>query len=199
MNIRHFSAFILGSALAAFSLPASPQTPAPPPAKPCTAAEHAQFDFWIGEWEVHAAGQVAGSNSIAREFGGCVLVERWTGAKGLTGSSFNLYLPSRRQWHQTWVDSAGSLLQVYGEFRDGAMRLASQARDAKDPVHRITWTPNADGTVRQLWETSTDAGKTWSVAFDGLYRRKDGGAAPKGAAPRITSVARASAVASRRS
>jgi len=36
---------------------------------------------------------------------------------------------------------------------------------------RITWTPRADGTVRQLWETSAD-GKTWSAIFDGLYSRK---------------------------
>jgi hypothetical protein len=31
-------------------------------------------------------------------------------------------------------------------------------------------TPNADGSVRQLWETSRD-GQTWSVLFDGLYTR----------------------------
>ena len=36
---------------------------------------------------------------------------------------------------------------------------------------RITWTPNADGSVRQRWETSTDDGKTWTVAFDGIYRK----------------------------
>jgi hypothetical protein len=42
--------------------------------------------------------------------------------------------------------------------------------------NRITWTPHPDGSVRQLWEQSTDEGKTWQVAFDGLYRhsaRKD--------------------------
>ncbi len=38
----------------------------------------------------------------------------------------------------------------------------------------ITWTPNADGSVRQHWETSED-GKTWKTAFDGLYTpRKEG-------------------------
>ncbi len=36
--------------------------------------------------------------------------------------------------------------------------------------NRITYTPNPDGTVRQSWETSADAGKTWQPAFDGLYR-----------------------------
>lgn len=36
--------------------------------------------------------------------------------------------------------------------------------------HRITWTPNDDGSVRQLWE-STDAAGEWTVAFDGKYTR----------------------------
>ena len=38
--------------------------------------------------------------------------------------------------------------------------------------NRITWTPNADGSVRQHWEASTD-GETWTTAFDGRYVRKD--------------------------
>ena len=36
-------------------------------------------------------------------------------------------------------------------------------------MQRITWSKNADGTVRQLWESSTDGGTTWTVAFDGTY------------------------------
>jgi len=38
-------------------------------------------------------------------------------------------------------------------------------------VDRISWTPNDDGTVRQLWESSEDGGKTWTTAFDGRYER----------------------------
>jgi hypothetical protein len=46
------------------------------------------------------------------------------------------------------------------------------ARDGSGMVlHRISWTPNADGTVRQLWEASKDDGGTWAVLFDGLYAR----------------------------
>ena len=36
---------------------------------------------------------------------------------------------------------------------------------------RITWTPNADGSVRQLWEAA-DAKGAWTVAFDGRYTKK---------------------------
>jgi len=38
--------------------------------------------------------------------------------------------------------------------------------------NRISWHDNSDGTVRQHWETSADAGKSWQTAFDGLYRKK---------------------------
>jgi hypothetical protein len=36
---------------------------------------------------------------------------------------------------------------------------------------RITWTPNSDGSVRQLWEAADDKG-AWSVVFDGRYTRR---------------------------
>jgi hypothetical protein len=43
--------------------------------------------------------------------------------------------------------------------------------DAEVTRHRITWTPDADGSVRQLWE-STDVKGQWSTVFDGRYTRK---------------------------
>jgi len=39
------------------------------------------------------------------------------------------------------------------------------------PISRLTFTPNKDGSVRQYWEQTSDNGRTWSVAFDGAYRR----------------------------
>ena len=46
------------------------------------------------------------------------------------------------------------------------------ATDPKATVQqRITWTPAADGTVRQLWESTSDEGRTWTVLFDGRYVR----------------------------
>ena len=174
MNARTSLGLVAGSC--ATLLLAFPETlPAQQPPAACTAPEHRQFDFWVGVWEVSMGSQVAGTNTITREYNGCVIVERWTGAKGLTGTSVNVYHAPTKRWHQTWVDSAGSLLLLDGEFKDGAMRLASP-REGKT-LHRVTWTPNADGGVRQLWEQSTDGGANWSVAFDGLYRRKSGGGA----------------------
>ena len=36
----------------------------------------------------------------------------------------------------------------------------------------ITWSLEPDASVRQVWESSTDGGTTWTVAFDGRYVKK---------------------------
>lgn len=164
-NTVSFAAVMLSMAAAALSQGTPP---------PCSAPEHRAFDFWIGEWNVHGPkGKLAGTNRITLEYGGCVLHERYDTGRGYSGESFNVYDAPRKVWHQTWVDSSGLLLLLEGGTRDGKMVLEGQtaAVDGTLTKHRITWTPNADGSVRQLWESSNPAGE-WTVAFDGRYTRK---------------------------
>ena len=150
------------------------------PATPgCDQAEQRQFDFWAGDWEVTANDKIAGSNRVDLILNGCVLQENWQGAGpgGVRGTSFNIYDKATGHWHQSWVDSTGFLLQLDGGLVDGVMVLRGErpSPDGKGlTLHRISWTPLPDGTVRQLWEASTDDGNTWSVLFDGLYSRKAG-------------------------
>jgi len=146
------------------------------PASPCSSAEYRQFDFWIGDWNVSSDGQQAGTNSIHPVHRGCALQEDWQGAGegGISGSSFNIYDKASGKWHQTWVDANGTLLSLDGGLADGVMVLSGQrpAREGSGTaLHRISWTPNADGSVRQLWEVSQDDGGSWSVLFDGLYTK----------------------------
>lgn len=148
--------------------------PAAPSARPCGGAEYRQFDFWVGEWEVTANGKVAGTNSVTRILGDCVIHEEWTGTGASRGRSFNVYDRATEQWVQTWVDNQGLLLSLRGGLVNGAMVLQGSrtAGDGKALVDRITWTPRADGSVRQHWQASTDAGATWQDQFDGSYRRR---------------------------
>ena len=148
----------------------------PVPASACTTDAYHQFDFWIGNWDVSSGGQPAGTNSIRPIHNGCALQENWQGAGegGISGTSFNIYDQATDHWHQTWVDSSGTLLQLDGGLVDGVMVLSGQrpARDGSGMVtHRISWTANPDGSVRQLWEASKDDGGSWAVLFDGLYMR----------------------------
>ena len=144
---------------------------------PCAAPEYRQFDFWIGDWEVHdASGKRVGENRITRIHEGCALQEEWRGNGGVSGSSLNLFDRDRQRWHQTWVDGSGGLLLLEGSFAEGAMTLRGETIEAGPPrkrtLQRIRWQSQADGRVRQLWEASSDDGTTWAVAFDGWYTRK---------------------------
>ena len=169
----------LGGALNTFaqsqSQPSTPQSNTQPPVKPCGAQpEYRQFDFWVGEWDVQAGGKQAGTNSVQLILGDCVIFENWTGARGMTGKSFNIYNSAKGKWQQTWVDSSGNVLELYGEFKDGAMRLAGEKPGPNGGriINKLTFTPLEGGRVRQLWESSQDDGKTWNTVFDGLYIKK---------------------------
>jgi hypothetical protein len=131
-------------------------------AQGCTAPEHRQFDFWVGDWDVsNPAGKPAGRNRIEPILGGCALRETWTGAGGSRG-------------HQTWVDNGGLVLRLDGEFAGGKMVLSGETLDSTGTtvLNRITWQQMAPGAVRQLWEVSMDRGKTWRTVFDGRYRKR---------------------------
>lgn len=180
--VRRIRAWFIASvtvlALASGVSQSTAQQPAAPAAKPpvpCSAPENRQFDFWIGDWEVTTPdGKPAGTNLVTRELGGCVLHERWKGKGGMSGESFNIYSVATRKWHQTWVDDRGTLLQLDGALTDGAMLLQGPERNlaGKPTLDRITWTPKAGEEVHQVWEQSTDAGRTWSTVFHGVYRRR---------------------------
>jgi len=150
--------------------------PASPVASPCAAAEHHQFDFWIGDWEVRGAdGRRLGTNRITPILGGCALQEEWASADGkIRGVSINAFDPADRRWHQTWVDTGPSRLVIAGGLADGRMVMEQRSPrpgGAAD-VQRITWTPLPDGRVRQHWEASSDDGAHWKTSFDGYYSRR---------------------------
>ncbi len=139
----------------------------------CAGAEHRQFDFWVGDWEVtDANGEVAGTNEITRVANGCGLSEYWRGAAGRNGTSLNWYDPAGGEWHQVWV-GLGLYLHLKGGLEGNRMVLSGERATASGPViDRISWTPQKSDQVRQLWEFSPDGGATWQVVFDGIYRRR---------------------------
>jgi len=163
-------------ALALSAASASAQSLPEPGAKPCQSSEHRQFDFWVGHWDVFGpAGRKVGENRIELIADGCALLEQWAGNGGVTGKSLNIYDAVDRRWHQTWVDNGGTLLILAGQLVDRSMVMSMTGPSPTDPrvtvVQRITWTPASDGSVRQLWELSSDAGTSWTVLFDGRYVR----------------------------
>lgn len=172
------NSWMIAALLAALALvPSFADSPGQPaPAGPCTSPEHRQLDFWIGEWEVSLpqVGKIAESR-VELILGGCVLLETYRQERGaFSGNSFSLYDAETRSWEQRWVDNQGKLRSLTGHFENGAMRFTRESTDpaGKSILHRMTFSQPAPRQVRQLIERSTDAGKTWTTDFDGLYQKR---------------------------
>lgn len=140
----------------------------------CSSAPYDAFDFWLGEWRVtDIADEFAGTNSITEEEGGCLIVERWTGAGGTSGQSYNYFDPGKNMWRQVWVSSGANIDYEGGLNQRGQMILEGEItyRGGRTYPFRGTWTPNADGSVRQHFEQYNPETESWDDWFIGIYRK----------------------------
>ena len=147
------------------------------PPSPCEQDERfREFDFWVGEWDVHdGKGTLAGENSITSEERGCVLVENWQGASGSSGMSINYLDRITDEWVQIWHAAGGYQIDIRGGLTDKGMLLRGTIHyigTGQTAPFRGLWTPLPDGRVRQFFEQSNDDGATWEPWFEGFYTRK---------------------------
>ena len=80
-------------------------------------------------------------------------------------------MPGKDGWRQTWIAAAG-FVDFSGGWNGTSMVIQGVWPAATNPnqVTRMTYTPNADGSVEQKGETTDDDGKTWQPSFDFIYR-----------------------------
>ena len=155
---------------------------------PCAGrAETAQFDFWVGRWEVRGVdGTLIGYDTITKRDGDCALLEQWERVSGSSGTSLSFFVPSRGTWRHIWTGSGGTVADLTGELRDtGEMRMEGTL-EYVDPeqviAFRATWTPLADGRVRQRMEQFDLVAQGWTLWFDGVFRPLGGQLSSPGAA-----------------
>jgi hypothetical protein len=165
------------SLIALLLVAAAPQT-TPPPAPPkvdCTDADHRALDFWVGEWDVYAAGSNKPvAHSRIEKIVGCAISETFDQSIGPNGKpiayhgrSISAYVAAEKGWRQYYVDSGGTAATLTGGITSGDMIF----RSTNGPVaNRMTLGPNPDGSVHQRGAFSTDGGKTWQSAYDFTYR-----------------------------
>jgi len=149
----------------------SPSQPAPAAVapSPCASPEHRQFDFWVGKWDVYPTGKdkLIAHSLIESVYGGCGVRENWMPLKGGGGGSLNMYIPEKKHWEQFWIDGQGTRGFFIGGWNGKAMVIKGEWGG---PLVRISYSKNADGSVRQFGEQSTDRGHTWAPSFDLTYR-----------------------------
>lgn len=147
------------------------------PGAKCAAEAFHAFDYWAGTWIVrNAKGNEVGRSHVSRVSDGCAVLEQWSGSDGTTGTSINYYSTADSLWRQVWVGGGGQILNLSGRPADRVMTLGDIRESPQGRVmDRIRWIPRAGSKVEQLWEISTDGGKTWRTAFQGFYEPDTGG------------------------
>jgi hypothetical protein len=146
--------------------------PAPPAPSPCAASEYHQLDFWAGRWDVYPTGtDKLVAHSLIEPVYGCAIRENWMPIGKPGGGSLSVYVPEEKHWEQFWVDSSGTRAFFTGGWNGTAMVITGKWGG---PLVRMSYSKNADGSVRQHGEQSTDEGKTWSTSFDFTYRPSKG-------------------------
>ena len=161
--------------------PAAAAVATPPAARrvrahPCAAVEYRHFDFWVGHWDVYGpAGKLVAHSLIENVYDGCGIRESWMPLGGTGGGSLSTYVPAKKQWEQFWIDSSNARVLFVGGWNGTAMVIQgvwpNAPVSATGPITRMTYSSNADGSVRQFGESSQDEGKTWAPAFDFTYRK----------------------------
>ena len=133
----------------------------------CASAEHHQFDFWVGRWDVYNAKGAMVAHSLIEPVYGCGIRENWMPLNNQPGGSLSIYVPAEKRWEQFWIDSQGSRTIFTGGWNGSAMVITGRWAG---PLVRMTYTRNGDGSVRQFGEQSVDEGRNWSPSFDFTYR-----------------------------
>jgi len=132
-----------------------------------------ELDFWLGSWHARWNGG-EGTNTITRELDRKVVVERFEGRPSmeLTGYSVSVFDAEADLWRQTWVDDQGSYFALTGGSEGDTFVLRMSAVRGGVPVDlRMVFCEIAADSLRWLWERSTDAGATWSTAWEIAYTR----------------------------
>ena len=171
--------FLLSCSATLFAQDNSAETPTRPEPVCVNSPGFADFDFWVGEWNVFSndeARKLQGTNSITKHYNSCLLKEDWKGSQGGGGFSINYYNSVRDEWRQVWVSDGYSIDYTGGRNSTGDMELTgliyNYRQNTASPFRGI-WTPQVDGTVIQHFDVFDESEAGWKVWFEGLYVKKE--------------------------
>lgn len=151
----------------------------------CPEPEAAQFDFWLGEWDVQNHNRPpngdrwfetgVATNRVYTVLGGCAVVEHWRGAAfpaagQIVGFSVRAWEPAEKRWQAVLLwpisppasfgapsgQAEGDELVLYNEF---------QAPDGSAVRSRLQFHDIEDDAFVWSNGVSRDGGRTWNASW----------------------------------
>jgi hypothetical protein len=139
-------------------------------------AQSAQFNFWVGKWELFSNGSKFGESTVDTLLDNFVIQEDFVEypPDPFHGINLTTYNADSNKWEQTMVDNQGHHSFFTGEFKDGAAILIrnfkNKNREAR--VQRTRYNNISKNSFDWTFDASADGGKTWTVYYTVHYVRK---------------------------
>ena len=142
---------------------------------PCATPEHKQFDFWLGNWKIGAPGSSATAHStVTASLDQCLIVENWDGGRDHSGQNLFGYSADDNTWYGMFADNEGRVhVFTSGKVSAGAAEFEGTSRgpNGETVLNRVKIMRQDPNRVEQIWQKSTDNGKTWNIVFRSEYSR----------------------------
>jgi len=149
-------------------------------ASPCAAdSNYQRLAFWVGDWEVvDSTGAHYANQRVRAVIDSCAITAEWTGRVGDKGLNLSAYDRQTGEWRQVYVSNQVpaplgiTLRRSDPSYAGPGLRfIPLLAAPAGNLVRsRVTIMPLTDRRVMQLFEDSSDGGKSWRTVFKAEHR-----------------------------
>src|SRR5271166_1152942 len=101
-------------------------------AAPCASPENRQFDYWLGNWNIGAAGSSGNARStVTLSLDKCLVVENWDGGRGHSGQNIFGYSADDKSWYGMFADNEGRVhVFTSGKVSSGSAEFEGTNRGA---------------------------------------------------------------------
>jgi hypothetical protein len=148
-------------------------------ASPCTAdSTYQRLVFWVGDWNVvDSTGAHYATQRVRAVVGGCAITAEWIGGAGNKGLSLVGFDAPAGEWRQIYVSnqvpfpSGAPVRKSDPSYSGPGIRFIPLVDQAGSLARsRVTIMPLSDHRAMQLFEDSSDGGRTWHTVFKAEHR-----------------------------
>lgn len=154
--------------------------PADSATAPCDTAQHHQFDFWVGDWQVFDArtNQLVAFDRVEKHSQGCIVQQNLTMVTDLyrrqgvsyrmTGIGVNRF--DGESWLELWADNQWGAIVLRGMPDAGKAMVLTTIIPSRNRDLRLEWEKRPDGSVRALQYVAPAGSGKWELYGDLIYR-----------------------------
>jgi len=147
---------------------------------PCAAdSNYQRLAFWVGDWEVvDSTGAHYATQRVRSAVDSCAITAEWTGRVGDKGLNLSAFDRQTGEWRQVYVSNqvpaplGVTLRRSDTSYSGPGLRFIPLVVAPAGNLERsrVTIMPLSARRAMQLFEDSSDGGKTWHTVFKAEHR-----------------------------